>query len=245
MVIFGGLEIVAGGYLIHRYHKKQNEKKRLEDEAQQRRHNTFPGAQQPKPYYPPAHPHHPPAPAPQQKYTYHSPQPRPQVPFPPQHRFTEPLPQNPYNATQFNHAQPHMIPRRPVPQQQPPPIIIQPLQRADSMATLSRMPMANGYRPGRAENEPPLPPRRQTSTLSPVPQSPSPYGHSGFAVSSPALGHTAVTPTHHTAQTGGWQSVDDNWETYTQPHGHAHYAPSVSTALGEQVDDDPPPPYRP
>jgi hypothetical protein len=50
MVIFGGLEIVVGGYVVHRYHKKKNLKKQLEEEAQHRRHNTFPGAK-PTPNY--------------------------------------------------------------------------------------------------------------------------------------------------------------------------------------------------
>ncbi|KAJ4299264.1 hypothetical protein N0V90_004508 [Kalmusia sp. IMI 367209] len=245
MVIFGGLEIIAGGYLVHRYHKKQNQKRRLEEEAQHRRHNSFPGAQQPKPYYP--HPPHQPSPIPQQKYAYHAPQPRPQPPYPPQHRYTEPPPHRPHNAEPVRQPQSFMIPRRPVPQQQPPPIIIQPLQRADSFATISRMPIANGYRPSDVENDAPLPPRLQTSTLSPIPQSPmiSPYGNAGFAVSSPALGHVPMTPTYSPIQPGGRQTVDDNWETYTQPPGHPHYAPSVSTALGEHRDDDPPPPYRP
>jgi hypothetical protein len=33
MVIFGGLEIIVGGYVVHRYHKKKNLKKQLEEEA--------------------------------------------------------------------------------------------------------------------------------------------------------------------------------------------------------------------
>lgn len=248
MVILGGLEIVAGGYFIHRYQKKQNEKKRLEQEAQQRRHNSFPGAK-PQPCYS-SHPQHA---IPPQKYGYvaHAPPNRPQPPHRPPHRpHTEPPPRRPHNARHTSQPQSFMIPRRPLPKQQypPPPQIIQPLQRADSMATISRMPIANGYRPSHVADEAQLPLRRQNSQLSPIPQSPisSPYRNHGFAVSSPALINNPVTQTYSPVQHGGRQTVDDNWETYNhQAPGSGHYAPSLSTALGEDRDDDPPPPYRP
>ncbi|KAK7181950.1 hypothetical protein DPSP01_006180 [Paraphaeosphaeria sporulosa] len=248
MVILGGLEIVAGGYFFHRYQKNKNEKKRLEQEAQQRRHNTFPGAK-PQPCYP-SHPQHD---IPPQKYGYvsNAPPHRPQPPYPPPHRpHTEPPPHRPHNGRHASQPQSFMIPRRPLPKQQyaPPPQIIQPLQRADSMATISRMPIANGYRPSHVADDPQLPSRRQNSQLSPIPQSPmsSPYGNHGFAVSSPALINNPTTQTYSPVRPGGRQTVDDNWETYShQAPASGHYAPSLSTALGEVRDDDPPPPYRP
>jgi hypothetical protein len=252
MVVFGGLEIVAGGYLIHRYQKNKSEKKRLEAEAQQRRHNTFPSAK-PQSYYPYDHQQQQqqqPVPLPQQKYACHAPQPQSQ-PHP------QPLPQPQYYAPPrpqpMTHTQSFDIPRKPVPhpyQQQPPPIIIQPLQRADSFATLSRMPIANGYRPSDVAQQPPtLPPRQNASNLAPVFQ--SPYSHAGFSVSTPALGPAPLTPITpiHASPDFGRQTVDDNWETYApqqgQQLGHVHHAPSESTALGEDNADDPPPPYVP
>ncbi|KAF1972705.1 hypothetical protein BU23DRAFT_554896 [Bimuria novae-zelandiae CBS 107.79] len=254
MVILGGLEIVAGGYLVHRYHKKQKEKKRLVEEAQQRRNNTFPGA---KPHYQHHHQYQA-GPIPQQKYgcVAHGPPNRPPPPFAPPHRpYTEPPAHRPHHSPSSSQPQPFMIPRRPVPKrqytQQPyeaaPPIIIQPLQRADSFATISRMPIANGYRPSDVTEDAPFPPRPHNQQLSPIPQSPmnSPYGNPGFAVSSPALGNNPTTPTYGPGLRGGGHTVDDNWETYNQRPSHAHYAPSESTALGEARDDDPPPPYRP
>jgi hypothetical protein len=237
-MIFGGLEIVAGGYFAHKYYKNKNEKRRLEGEAQTRRHSTFPGntwlACPPQPP-PPQQPV-----APQQKYPYYAPvasvAPQPQL----QHR------PHPIHTQSF---QSFKIPRRPVPQREPA-IIIQPsLQRADSMATLSRMPVANGWRPQGvpAEHAPALPPRQQTAGLSPIAQ--SPYSNPSFSVSSPAFGATPTSPPIQYVmgtddRLGGRQTVDDNWETYDfNPHPNAHYTPTVaSTQLGEH---DPPPPYVP
>ncbi|KAF2249760.1 hypothetical protein BU26DRAFT_518317 [Trematosphaeria pertusa] len=248
MVLLGGLEFVVGGYLIHRYHKDKNEKKKLEAEAQQRRHHTFPGPapQSCNPYPQPQQPM-----MPQQKYACYAPQPQPQHRPHPQF---QPQPQHrPHTAQPVPHAQTFEIPRRPLPHQQPPPQIIQPLQRTDSFATISRMPIANGSRPHNAEHQPPgLPPRPHVSNLSIPQQQPAnhPYSNAGFSVSTPGLGTTPATyptyPTGYTGQQGGRQTVDDNWETYAPQtglgHGQGHYSPSESTALGE---DDPPPPYRP
>ncbi|KAH7383935.1 hypothetical protein BKA66DRAFT_463125 [Pyrenochaeta sp. MPI-SDFR-AT-0127] len=254
-MIFGGLEIVAGGYLIHRhYRKKNNEKERLEDEAQQRRHNTFPGANRPKPngwntqaqHRPQHHPHcqqQQPI-IPQQKYACYA----PAVAAQPQHQYqaqapmhTQPRPQQP------PHTQSFKIPRRPVPQRKPE-IIIQPsLQRTDSFATLSRMPIANGSRPQDVpeQHSPVMPPRRHaTGGLQPAPQH-NVYGNAGFSVSSPAFGATPTSPPlTYTMATGlePRQTIDDNWETYGDGNRTSHYAPTVSTQLGEQ---DPPPPYTP
>lgn len=251
MVLLGGLEIVAGGYIYHRYHRKKKDKKRLVEEAQQRRNNTFPGAK------PQCYTSYKYAATPEQKYGYiaHPSNNRPQPPFPPHRHYTDPSPHRPQYAPTPSQPHPFTIPRRPVPkphytQQQydaPPPIIIQPLQRADSMATISRMPIANGYRPSDIPENPSIPPRRQNMQLSPIPQSPmtSPYGNANFSVSSPALGNIPTTPTYGSDLHGGRQTVDDNWETYNHAPAHIHYAPSASTALGEDRDDDPPPPYRP
>ncbi|KAF1848959.1 uncharacterized protein K460DRAFT_353881 [Cucurbitaria berberidis CBS 394.84] len=248
-MIFGGLEIVAGGYLLHRHYRKKNEveQQRLEHETQQRRHQTFPGAKangwntqaQHRPQ------HHQQPMMPQHKYAYSAPPvaaiPQPQYAYQaePQH---QPRPQPPTHTQSFN------IPRRPVPQPQPKPqIIIQPsLQRTDSFATLSRMPIANGSRPQDIPEEqtPAYPPRRHTNGLQPAPQH-SVYGNAGFSVSTPAFGPTPTSPSlTYAMATGpeGGHTVDDNWQTYGHGDGRPHYAPTVSTQLGER---DPPPPYTP
>lgn len=244
-MIFGGLEIVAGGYFAHKYYKNKNEKKKLEEEAQTRRNNTFP-SNRPSSY--PLQPHfqhqeqypqqcRPQHVTPPQKYACHAPTaPRPQCQ-------AQPRPQLKPNSS---YTQSFNIPRRPVPQRKPE-IIVQPsLQRADSMATLSRMPIANGYRPSNAA-EPSPPPRRQASGLSPVQY--APYGNTAFSVSSPAFGATPTSPPISYVvmpESGleGRHTVDDNWETYEHgPQRHSAYAPTeVSTQLGER---DPPPPYMP
>ncbi|KAF9697495.1 hypothetical protein EKO04_004084 [Ascochyta lentis] len=242
-MIFGGLEIVAGGYFAHKYYKNKNEKRRLEDEAQTRRNNTFP-SNRPTSY--PLQPHFPPQ---EQQPQHH----RPQYVASPQkyacHAPTAPRLQcqpQPQLRPKPSHAQSFNIPRRPVPQRKPE-IIVQPsLQRADSMATLSRMPIANGYRPSNLI-EPVAPPRRNANGLSPIQQ--SPYGNSAFSVSSPAFGATPTSPpVSYVMATdsgmGGTHTVDDNWETYEHgAHRHSTYAPTeASTQLGER---DPPPPYMP
>ncbi|KAF2630518.1 hypothetical protein BU25DRAFT_408441 [Macroventuria anomochaeta] len=244
-MIFGGLEIVAGGYFAHKYYKNKNEKRRLEEEARTRRNNTFP-SNRPSSY--PLQPHfqhqeqrpeqhrpqHVPSP---QKYACHA-------PTPPRPQFqAQPRPQQLRPKT--SPAQSFNIPRRPVPQRKPE-IVVQPsLQRADSMATLSRMPIANGYRPSNQAE--PTPPRRPTNSLSPIQQ--SPYGNAAFSVSSPAFGATPTSPPISygmapDAGVGGRHTVNDNWETYEHgAHGYSAYAPTeASTQLGER---DPPPPYAP
>lgn len=249
-MIFGGLEIVAGGYLIHRHYRKKNEKERLEDEAQQRRHNTFPGADRPKPngwhtqaqHRPQHHPQQQPI-IPQQKYACYAPTVSPQ----PQPQYQAQAPVHSQPRPHPTHTQSFQIPRRPVPQRKPQ-IIIQPsLQRTDSFATISRMPIANGSRPQDVpEDQSPIsPPRRHaTGGLQPAPQH-NIYGNAGFSVSSPAFGATPTSPPlTYTMATGleGRHTVDDNWETYAHGDASPHYAPTVSTQLGEQ---DPPPPYTP
>lgn len=243
-MIFGGLEVVAGGYFAHKYYKNKNEKRRLEEEAQKRRNNTFP-SNRPSTYQPYFQPqeqpqlhHHPQHASPPQKYACYAPTPpQPQCQAQPRPQQLRPKP---------SHAQSFNIPRRPVPQRKPE-IIFQPsLQRADSMATLSRMPIANGYRPSNLTESNP-PPRPQANSLSPIQQ--SPYGNAAFSVSSPAFGATPTSPPINyvmapDAGAGGRHTVDDNWETYE--HGayrHSGYAPTeASTQLGER---DPPPPYAP
>ncbi|PSN71930.1 hypothetical protein BS50DRAFT_239421 [Corynespora cassiicola Philippines] len=254
-MLLGGLEIVVGGILIHRYQTKKHEKKRLQDEALYRRHNTFPGAKPPQPYQhdPFAYPeHHIPAVAPQKYACYGTvqqsqfqpqvfPQQHIQSPFDPQHKpQCEPQPQlqpQPHPRTPIQHAPTFNIPRRPLPQQRPQ--LIQPLQRSDSFATISRMPVANGWRPHDVDvdvdddnNPPSLPPRRQQSNLQPP--SNSPYSVSGFSVSVPAFGSSANAPlTYVPSPTVGRQTVDDNWETYGSPPAH------------QDSENDPPPPYQP
>lgn len=244
-MIFGGLEIVAGGYFAHKYYKNRNEKRRLEEEAQSRRNNTFPSNRPSRyplqPQFPPQEQHHqhhyPQHVAPPQKYACHAPiTPRPQCQAQPQPQ----LRPKPSQAQSFN------IPRRPLPQRKPE-IIVQPsLQRADSMATLSRMPVANGYRPSNlAESN--LSSRQHANGLSPIAQ--SPYGNIAFSVSSPALGTMPTsTPISSAMEPNdavrGRHTVDDNWETYEHgAHRYSAYAPTeASTQLGER---DPPPPYVP
>lgn len=255
-MIFGGLEIVAGGYLIYRHYRKKNEKERLEDEAHQRRHNTFPGAnsqksscwntqaqhrpqyhhpnQQPHPYpYPQQQQQQQPVPVvPEQKYAYYSPTSPTNLP-----PYGYPCPQRPTHTQSFN------IPRRPL---QAPAIIIQPsLQRADSCATISRMHVADGSRPSNMPEHESRPPPNAQGGLRPAPLQ-TVYGNAGFSMSTPALGATPTSPamTYVMAteqDVGGRHTIDDNWETYA--HNQPHYAPTVSTNLGER--DDPPPPYRP
>jgi hypothetical protein len=253
-MIFGGLEFVVGGVLVHRHYKHKNAKKQQADEVEARRHNTFPGAR-PAGHYQHAQqapPHYQqPTTIAQQKYACYAPPVAslPQAQYQHQHSYpaqppvqVQPRPGPPQHAQTFN------IPRRPVPERKPQ-IIIQPsLQRTDSLATLSRMPIANGYRPRDVPEDtlPVLPPptgRLQPATTHGV------YGHAGFSVSTPALGATPTSPgltyTFATSpQTYQGHSTDDNWETYAHHSDERpHYAPTeASTQLGEQ---DPPPPYMP
>ena len=239
MVILGGLEFVVGGFILHKYHKNKNEKKRLIDDAQQRRNNTFPGAKPPV-YFEQQQPM-----MEQQKYACYTLDPQQQQIQPRPHT-AQPHPQYQQQQQQQPIPQPYTIPRRPVPPQQPHwQQQIQPLQRADSMATLSRLPVANGSR-YRNEN-PPLPPRPQLLHTQTVPQQQHlnhPYSHTGFSVSAPSFEPSSISPViYPTHGLGRGNTVDDNWETY-EPHvENGYYAPSVSTQLGEV--DDPPPPYRP
>ena len=243
-MIFGGLEIVAGGYLIHRHYRKKGRKEQLEEDAQKRRHHTFPGTTNAKPngwdtqaHHRPQH-HRQPAIAPHKYACYAPAPPQYQPPPPPQSQSQAPCQPRPHPPT---HTQSFSIPRRPVPQRKPQ-IIIQPaLQRTDSFATISRMPIANGSRPqDMPEQASPAPP--PPGGLSPVPQH-GIYGNAGFSVSTPAFGATPTSPglmyEMATAQT-----VDDNWETYGHGRGSGgqHYAPTSSTELGERY---PPPPYAP
>ncbi|KAH7412056.1 hypothetical protein DE146DRAFT_264056 [Phaeosphaeria sp. MPI-PUGE-AT-0046c] len=252
-MIFGGLEFVAGGYLLHRHYKHKNEKKRQEDEVETRRHNTFPGAKPATNHCQQQYPHQQhyqqPVIAPQKYPCYGQPaaprpQPHQQYSYPPpSHAQARPPP--PHQAPTFN------IPRRPVPEYKPQ-ILIQPsLQRTDSFATLSRMPIADGRRPQDLpqDESPVLPPwRHATGGLQPATVH-GVYGNAGYSVSTPALGATPTSPgltyvMGTSDQTLGGHSTDDNWETY-EHHGSGgvHYAPTeASTQLGER---DPPPPYMP
>lgn len=252
-MIFGGLEFVAGGYLIHRHYKHKNEKKRQEDEVEARRHNTFPGAKPTTNSYQQQYTQHQhyqqPIIAPQKYPCYGQPvAPRPQ----PQHQYSYPPPPHVQaRPPPLQHAPTFNIPRRPVPEQKPQ-ILIQPsLQRTDSFATLSRMPIADGRRPSNIPDDesPVMPPRRHaTGGLQPATVH-GVYGNAGYSVSTPALGATSTSPgltyvMGANDQTLGGHSTDDNWETYGY-HGNSgvHYAPTeASTQLGEH---DPPPPYMP
>ncbi|EOA87547.1 hypothetical protein ACJQWK_08693 [Exserohilum turcicum] len=236
-MIFGGLEIVAGGYLLHRHYRKKNQKETGQEDAQPKRQHSFPGANCA---------HHAAA-RPQQKYAYMSmaPQPCPQT-YPPQTPMPEALvaPQQPPRPQAPPHTQSFNIPRRPVPQRKPH-IIIQPsLHRTDSFATLSRMPVANGYRPHDVSEQPAL-------GLEPTQHHHGLYANAGYSVSTPAFGATPTSPglTYEMA-TGdhdvfGHAAHDDNWDSYPHAYGagaRPYYAPTVSTELGER---EPPPPYVP
>ena len=174
---------------------------------------------------------------PQQKYACYAPQPHPQ------------LQPRPHTAQPHPHPQTEAftVPRRPVPQPQPHfQQQIQPLQRADSFATLSNMPVANGSR--YQDDNPPLPPRRQPPNLQPMPQQQPinyPYYNTGFSTSYPSFEPSSTTPVAHpTNQRSGTHTVDDNWETHGTQSAHVHFAVSASPQPGER-EDDPPPPYRP
>ena len=244
-MIFGGLEIVAGGYFAHKYYKNRNEKRRLEEEAQTQRNSTFPSNRPSsyplQPHFPPQEQHHrhhcPPHVAPPQYACHDSTAPRTQCQAQPQ----------PQLRMKPSHAQSFNIPRRPVPQQRKPEVVVQPsLQRADSMATLSRMPVANGYRPlDLSETNPP--PQRQVSGLLPVAQ--SPYSNAAFSVSSPAFVTTSTSPPVSYVMVpdvvaGGRNVVNGHRNRYENGIQRCStYAPTeASTQLGER---DPPPPYVP
>jgi hypothetical protein len=242
-MIFGGLEIVAGGYLLHRHYRK---KEKLQEEAQKRRHNTFPGANSAKAHHQPQ-PQQQQTAVPQQKYTCYAPgNAAVAQPCPPQYQHQtqaqhQPRPQPPAHTQSFK------IPRRPVPERKPQIIIEPSLQRADSFATISRMPIANGSRPQDIPEEP-SPASPAVNGLSPTHQH-GIYGNAGFSMSTPAFGATPTSPgLTYTMATGheGLHTVDDNWETYGHGRGAGagglHYSPTVSTQLGEL---DPPPPYTP
>ena len=249
-MIFGGLEIVAGGYLLHRHYRKKNQKETLQEDVQKRRHHTFPGANCPKQdgrdpqaqYQQPT--------MPQQKYACYAPmapQPRPQI-YQPQTLPQAPAqPQQPPRPHALPHTQSFNIPRRPVPQRKPQIIVGPSLQRTDSFATLSRMPIANGSRPHDVPEQC-SPISSPAGGLAPTPHH-GIYGNAGYSVSTPAFGATPTSPglTYEMAtgsQGGAGHTIDDNWETYGNANGGGapHYAPTVSTELGER---DPPPPYTP
>ncbi|KAF2731976.1 hypothetical protein EJ04DRAFT_525694 [Polyplosphaeria fusca] len=236
MVILGGLEIVVGGILIHKYHKNKHEKKRMQDEAAQRRHNTFPGA---KPQsYPPQQQQQQPVHG--RKYASYAPHPQP----PPQ-RQPPPCP---------SHAMPQ---RRPLPHNHSAPLHFQPeirpVGRQDSFATLSSMPVANGSQPtGMYSQMPPQPlytnpytspyPAQTSQQLAPI----RPYSNAGFSVSTPAFHPSPITPVHTSHPAFGRNTVDDNWEAYEEHPPHVRFDGSDSPHHDEREDeDDPPPPYRP
>jgi hypothetical protein len=251
-MIFGGLEFVAGGYLIHRHYKHKNQKKKQEHEVEveARRHNTFPGTK-PSSHYSQQNYQQCQQPlAQQQKYACYAPPmpPRPQ----PQHHHSYPAqPDVQPRPNPPQHAQTFTIPRRPVPDHKPQIIIEPSLHRTDSFATLSRMPIANGYRPQDLpeEDAQASPPRRHaTGGLQPA-ITHGVYGNAGYSVSTPALGATPTSPaltyTMGTSQEAHAAfTTDDNWETYDhRGQSRLSYAPTeASTQLGER---DPPPPYTP
>ncbi|RMZ73444.1 hypothetical protein GMOD_00007953 [Pyrenophora seminiperda CCB06] len=269
MVIFGGLELIAGGYLIHRHYKKKDEKKRLEQQNAQNngRNNMFPGGNYAKPQqmwhleqanHHAQHQQQQPAITPH-KYAYYA----PVVPQPlPPPQPCEPLAEPPQAQIeqQFQQPRPHAPPhtqsfsiaRRPVPQSKPQ-VIFQPgLHRTDSFATLSRMPIADGIRPQNvSEESSPVSPVAGQSNISPPRH--GPYGNAGFAMSTPAFGATPTSPglTYEMAGEQAYSAghtAGHDWETYRYDHGHGHqrppYAPTVSTELGE-YEGPPPPPYKP
>lgn len=246
-MIFGGLEIVAGGYLLHRHYRKKNQKDNFQyDAAQKKRHQTYPGTncsqqrtgwnsthvpQQQQPTRPQCHTQH-------ACYAV-APQPRPQLYTPqtlPQqqpHHQQQPRPLAPPHTQSFN------IPRRPVPEHKPQ-IIIQPsLQRTDSFATLSRMPIANGSRPHDIPSDPDVSLQKDAKQ----PGLMSPYGNARFAASTPAFGATPTSPGLRYEMATTEYRVDE-WYASSGGEASPHYAPTVSTELGER-DMPPPPPYVP
>ncbi|USP78849.1 hypothetical protein yc1106_06123 [Curvularia clavata] len=250
-MILGGLEIVAGGYLLHRHYRKKNQKDDFQYDTQKKRHQTYPGTNcsqqqtgwnthvpQQQPAMPPCH---------TKRACYAvAPQPRPQLYTPQtipqqqqqqqQQQYQQPRPQAPQHTQSFN------IPRRPVPQHKPQ-IIIQPsLQRTDSFATLSRMPVANGSRPHDIPSDEDPSPQKEAKQ-----PGLSPYGNTRYAASTPAFGATPTSPglryelatTEHDVDE--WYGFQREYESGGEER--PHYAPTVSTELGER--DIPPPPYVP
>lgn len=282
-MLLGGLEIVAGGYLLHRHYRKKNEKETLQYDAQKNRHQTFPGAnhcpqqpyqqQQQTGWYTQVPPQPTLLPASSSKYACYAiaPQPRPQIytpqtqPLPQQHVLPPAVPPPSAPYTTRPHAPPHTqsftIPRRPVPERKPQ-IIIQPsLQRTDSFATLSRMPVANGSRPHDLPGDEEFDQREEyrkqnhstTGTTGGVGAAGAAglYGNTRYAASTPAFGATPTSPgLRYEMATGAEHQVYDgeDWYAYHTAGGGAaetrpHYAPTVSTELGER--EPPPPPYVP
>lgn len=242
MVIFGGLEFIVGGYFVYRHNKKKNHKKRLEAEAEQRRNNTFPGANpqrsphEPLPQYqqrPPPLPHRIPRRPVPQRYQ-HQPRPHTAQTFP---IYAPPEAPRPTPApTRQQLRQPQNRPAH-IPQHME--IEIRPLQRSDSFTTLSDMPIANGH-----QYTPPASLRPQVSGLQ-VPSSPNvasgPYSNAGFSVSVPLFDRPPSSPMGSPPRVGG--TVDDNWETYSPHSPQAHMRGGGNN--GDADENDPPPPYVP
>lgn len=259
MVIFGGLEFVAAGYLFHKYNKSQKEKKKSETDARVGR----PGQSCPR--RPQGHcqlqPQHC-RPSPQPKYhtyayTHTHTVPGHQRPVPPhqphhqqqqqytgrphpyiqQHTQSQVYLAAPYTAQTFPISQ-HHHPQQPQPRpqiyahaqpSQPPPIILPP-RRSDSSA--SRPPVVNGTPPTDLWHFEEHGPSTDTLALS-APQH-HPYGHASFSASSPSLaGSTVYTPSQR--------------EEYASQSPHVRFAAQGRrTGDGEpEGEDDPPPPYRP
>lgn len=261
-MLFGGLEFVVGGVVLHQYNKKKNEKKRCDEEwnQRQRRQNSYPGVQpqntqyqhqtQPQQQY--QQQQH--LAIPQQKYACYAPQPQYFSP-------SSPVQPRPHTAQTFPLAhppQPQMqmpmqsqsqiqFQHQPVPWIQQP--VIQPVQRVDTFGTISNMPVANGIGHPSRDNFPYLPPRPQPpnmylqpisphSPISPISPIGSPYGNVGFSRSTPNFTHSPTELRYDNNSSFGRNTVDDVDAYEPEP-------PRAQNIRPEEDENDPPPPYRP
>ncbi|KAF2264955.1 hypothetical protein CC78DRAFT_579908 [Lojkania enalia] len=227
MVLLGGLEIVVGGYLVHRHYKNKNEKRRLQEEALQFRSSTFPSATSlPYPQQQGQIPH--------QKHAYYALPPQPQFQCQSRPHNIQHVPQT-QPCLQQTQSQPYFEPQT------------HPLRRQQSFSSLSSIPVANGSQP--QDVLPPLPPRPEPSSLSPMQQYAPvnyPYYNTGFSVSDPGFEPISDSPIEETHLREGVYMTDDRWEAYGPSSPNDHFELPGSSQRGEREEgDDPPPPYRP
>lgn len=254
MVIFGGLEFVAAGYLYHRYNKSQKEKKKQEADIrtgrpgqscprrQRQYHQQVQCRPSPQKYHTYAYTHTHTASG-QQRPIEHQPQPQQQYtgrpqPYIHQHTQSHGHFAAPHTAHTFPLQQLHSQHQQPQPpphvyaqaHQQPPPMILPP-RRSDS--TASQPPMANGIPPSDLWLDHPSQFQHQGDSAHMLAlQGPHhPYGQPGFSASLPSLADSTVyTPSQRDDQLA-----------------RVRYAAQVRRSVdGEpEGEDDPPPPYRP
>ncbi|KAF2748524.1 hypothetical protein M011DRAFT_457819 [Sporormia fimetaria CBS 119925] len=238
------LELLAGGYLLHRHYKKNREKRRLEEEAFENRSQSFPGPRPQRHQHQIcalSRPHH-------RQMTACGGHPRTRPPH--QMNAYENHPRGRpvcgrRRAQSYEPAKSYKY------QPEPSPVTqrqehIQPVQRADSFAsTLSTSPVANGPRcrggclPRRQESE-------QQSEQAVVPSRPfnmRPYN----SVDEPARIHrdfrlleTTIPRERQPLRSLAVGDVQERYGSHSTPMGFDRPG-----ARANEDEDDPPPPYEP